>query len=229
MSDRQIEDSAHHDDPSGGSFDLGEATRLAWRTVTAAPLQWCSATVVLVVAAVAMNVVGGVVQSALVGTSLLASMAVGLVVSAVVGAVAYLVVAAMVHGALQVLEGHDRFSFTSALDEVPKERVLVLGFVVTLATAVGSVLLVLPGLVLAILTSFALPALVDRRLSVGGAVRRSVELVMANLKEALVITIVAALIAFAGVVACLVGIVVSMPVAVIVLTQGYVALDGKRS
>ncbi|GIG26977.1 hypothetical protein [Cellulomonas denverensis] len=87
--------------------------------------------------------------------------------------------------------------------------------VVGLATGVGMLLCYLPGVVIAVLTMFVLPLVMDRGLSLSDAVSESARLVRAHLGGSLLFVLAAGGILMVGSTA-VVGILVAAPIAAIV-------------
>jgi hypothetical protein len=102
-------------------------------------------------------------------------------------------------------------------------RIIVLYFVVTAATAMGTALCVLPGVFCMAATFMAMPLLIDQELAPAVALRRSWELAQRQLLPLLIFCLFCILAVGAGMLLCFVGAVfVSLPV--VFLAQAYVYL-----
>jgi uncharacterized membrane protein len=97
--------------------------------------------------------------------------------------------------------------------------VLVAALIVALLTAVGFVLCILPGIVVAFFTMFVTALVVGEGASATDAISGSVALVRQNLGAVVVWFLLAIVLAFVGAIVCLVGLLVTVPV--IVISQAY--------
>lgn len=97
---------------------------------------------------------------------------------------------------------------------------------VALAAGLGFLLCYFPGPVVLVMSSFALFFVHDRSHRPVEAVRESVALVRSRPGACIVATILAAVLGTAGVIACGVGLVVSVPVALLFLTHRFRVLTG---
>ncbi len=98
---------------------------------------------------------------------------------------------------------------------------------VGLGTMVGLVLCVLPGLAVVVFCSYAPLIALDKGVGPIDAIRRSVELVRDNLGQVLLILLLSYAVYYVGSLACYVGLVVSIPVALIMVTYSYRVLEGE--
>jgi zinc ribbon protein len=80
-----------------------------------------------------------------------------------------------------------------------------------LLAAVGSFLCIIPGLIVAGLLFFTLPLIIDRKLGVIDAMKASVEMTKPNLLMFTIFAVVVQLIASVGQVACIVGLLATLP------------------
>jgi uncharacterized membrane protein len=105
-------------------------------------------------------------------------------------------------------------------------NVVVAGVILAVLTTIGSILCVLPGLIVAFFTMFTIYALLDRNLSPMDAIRASVDLTRANLSNAILAWLLAALVVAAGAAVCYVGLIVAAPVASLFLVYTYRRFTG---
>jgi uncharacterized membrane protein len=103
---------------------------------------------------------------------------------------------------------------------------IVLTLIVGVLVGIGYVLCVIPGLIVALFAIFAHPILVDRNLSPIDSLKASIEIVKANVGQVILVWLVAGLIGLAGALACGVGVLVSAPVASLMLVYTYRRLSG---
>lgn len=146
----------------------------------------------------------------------------GGLVSLVVGV---FIQAVYIRGGLDLVDGHelDAGRLLRTDDLVP---LLVTSLLVGLGITVGLILCVLPGIVFAFLSAFSLHYVVDEGLAPVDAIRASIDLVRADLGNALLLWFVTLVVAIAGVLLCGVGVFVSAPVAFLATVHGYRQLRG---
>lgn len=106
-------------------------------------------------------------------------------------------------------------------------RTIGLALLTALIVLVGFVLCIVPGLIAAVLLCFAVPAMVDEDLGAVAAIRRSGQISRQHFWPSALMTLMVGLVASVGGYACLVGIVVSAPVAVLMQVHGYRSLTGR--
>lgn len=96
---------------------------------------------------------------------------------------------------------------------------------IAVASAVGYLLCILPGLAVLFFTAYAPLIALDKGLGPVDAIRRSVELVRENVGQVFVVMLLAYAVYFVGSLACYVGLVVSIPVALVMITYSYRVLE----
>lgn len=98
----------------------------------------------------------------------------------------------------------------------------VLGSLVsTLLIGVGLLLLILPGIYLAICYAFTLPLIIDRKMNFWEAMELSRKTVHAQWFAALALVLISGVVMIAGLVLCCVGALGTMPLGYLILMQGY--------
>ncbi|WP_082067842.1 hypothetical protein [Mycolicibacterium llatzerense] len=103
---------------------------------------------------------------------------------------------------------------------------ILLTLIVGVLVGIGSVFCVIPGLIVALFAIFAHPILVDRNLSPIDSIKASIDIVKANVGQVILVWLVAGLIGAAGALACGVGVLVSAPVASLMVVYTYRRLSG---
>ncbi|WP_110811711.1 hypothetical protein [Mycolicibacterium mucogenicum] len=103
---------------------------------------------------------------------------------------------------------------------------ILLTLIVGVLVGIGYVLCVIPGLIVALFAIFAHAVLVDRGQSPIDSLKASIEIVKANVGQVILVWLVAGLIGAAGILACGVGVLVSAPVASLMLVYTYRRLSG---
>jgi uncharacterized membrane protein len=104
--------------------------------------------------------------------------------------------------------------------------VIVAGVIIAILIAIGYVLCVIPGIIVAFLTMFTIFALLDRNLAPIDAIKASVDITRANLGNAILAWLLSALVVAAGVAVCYIGLIVAAPVATLFLVYSYRRLSG---
>ena len=145
--------------------------------------------------------------------------ALNFLVSTVLGAI-------VIRGALDLTEGRslDIGSIVSRLKFGP---LIVLGLLNAVIVFVGFVLCIIPGLIAAFFLYFATYFLVDKDLAPVDAIKASFTMVKDNLGSALVWAIVAFVVTIIGFCLCIVGYLVTAPIAIIGTAYTYKKLTGQ--
>jgi uncharacterized membrane protein len=105
-------------------------------------------------------------------------------------------------------------------------NVIITTLIVGVLTSIGYALCVVPGLAVAILTFFAVVAVIDRNLSGVEGIKTSYEVVKANFVQVLLVWLSLAAIAIVGALVCLVGLFVAIPVATLLQVYAWRRLSG---
>lgn len=130
-----------------------------------------------------------------------------------------------INGVLKIANGE---AVTFATMVHPRRLGAVLGLQILIGAGVliGSVLCVLPGMAVAFLTLFAAFVLLDRDVSIPAAIKTSARLVKANFPTVLLMYLICAAIATGGQLACLVGLLVAIPLGLLYQTYTYRFVSG---
>jgi uncharacterized membrane protein len=104
--------------------------------------------------------------------------------------------------------------------------VFLVALLVALGTVVGSILCIIPGIIFAFLTLFAIPFVVDRSLSPVESIKASIATTRANLVPALLSWLVQYAVVLVGELACGVGMIAAIPVAALIQVYTYRKLTG---
>jgi uncharacterized membrane protein len=104
--------------------------------------------------------------------------------------------------------------------------VIVTALLVAVGTAIGIFLCIIPGIIFAFLTMFAIAFVVDRSLSATDAVKASISTVRSNVGNALLAYLVQALVMWVGGLVFYVGLLVAGPVAALIQAYTYRRLSG---
>jgi uncharacterized membrane protein len=140
--------------------------------------------------------------------------------------VAAVVQSGIIHGALEIADGK-RVEFIDFFKFEKIGAVIVGGLLVGIATGIGYLLCIIPGIIVAFLTPFYLFFILDKNQSPVDAIMSSVRIVSQNV-GAMILLILAVYVAyFVGALVCLVGLIVTMPVALLAMTFGYRKLQNE--
>ena len=128
--------------------------------------------------------------------------------------------------ALEVTEGKP-FDFFGAFGKVNLVQLLIAGVLVGIATLIGFVLLVIPGLIVMFLTYFTTYAIVDDGKSAIDGIKHSVKLISDNVGDSLLLAILNVLVVIAGVIALCVGLLVAFPITIFATAYAYRSFNGQ--
>lgn len=128
--------------------------------------------------------------------------------------------------ALEVTEGKP-FDFFGAFGKVNLVQLIIAAVLVGIATMIGFVLLIIPGLIVMFLTYLTTYSVVDEDRSAIDAIKHSVKLVSDNVGDALVLAVLNCLVVIAGFIALCVGAVVAIPVTVFATAYAYRSFNGQ--
>jgi len=182
------------------------------------------------VAALAMGVIGGVIaflfialgfiggDRPLVGFLLLPLMAAAYLVVLTLSAVFQ---AGLYNMALKAIRGETvEFSDVFVAMKAPLPF-LTAGLVVGLATAIGMMLCYIPGFIVAGLTMFVFPLMIDKKLAPMDAIKESIAILKPQAVMAVVLFVIASLVGSIGAYACYIGVFFTMPIAMVAISLAY--------
>ena len=152
------------------------------------------------------------------GRGFFAGLGANAIVSFIGQVAATLAGAALLRMGFDIVDGKQP-SIGSAFQGWDKVQLVVASLLVSIATAIGIVLCILPGLVVAILCAFTTAFVVDRGLGAVEAIKASIDLVRNNIGATLLWILLAIVTALVGAILCGIGLLVAIPV--IVVSQAY--------
>lgn len=161
------------------------------------------------------------------GSGLFARLLVSMVVSLIVGLISQIIIAGLIKGALDTTDGKP-VSVGGMFEGWDKGKVLVAAIIVSVATAIGTLLCYLPGLVIGFLTSYTLFFVVDRNMEPVEAIKASFSFVTANLGHTIVYYLLGILVVIAGAILCGVGLLAAVPIAVVGAAYTFRRLQGQE-
>ncbi len=128
-------------------------------------------------------------------------------------------------GLLDIADGH-KVSVGSFFRPRNIVAVVVAALIVDILTIFGLVLLILPGLAVLLFTWFSAVAIVDRNLSPIDGIRASFDIVKANFGQVLLAVLTFIALHIVGVLLCVVGLLVTIPIAYLFMVYTYRKLSG---
>ena len=105
---------------------------------------------------------------------------------------------------------------------------ILLGLVSGVLSTIGYLLCIIPGLYLSVSWIFALPLVIDRNLPFWDAMELSRKVVAKHWFITFAFVLVMGLLAACGVIACCVGVFVTMPIATVALMYAYEDIFGRQ-
>ncbi|MEO6472847.1 MAG: hypothetical protein ABIR57_12750 [Aeromicrobium sp.] len=107
-------------------------------------------------------------------------------------------------------------------------RIMLTNVLISMGSLVGMIFCYLPGLAFAVFAGYAIPILIERGLGPVASIEESFRLVKPNFWNAVLVAVVTGVIATVGMFACLIGILVSAPVAMLIHIYAYRYFSGGR-
>jgi uncharacterized membrane protein len=212
-----------------GAYSAPDAIGYGWNKFKANPGPLLVGTLILMVVAGVISYLANVVATGIFmsdpttvvssdgtisingGSGFFARVLVSMVVSLVVGLIAQLILAALIKGALDTVDGKP-VAVGGMFEGWDKGAVLIAAIIVSVATAIGTLLCYLPGLVVGFLMSYTMFFVVDRQMAPVDAVKASVSFVVAHLSDTLVYYLLGVLVVIAGAILCGVGLLAAIPI-----------------
>jgi len=144
----------------------------------------------------------------------------------IITVVSQILVAGLYKGAANIADGRS-FSLGQMFDDWDKAQVVIAAVLIAAATAIGTILCYIPGVIVGFLTMYTMLFVVDKKLSAVDAIKASFELVTKNFGNTFVFWLLAAIVLFIGALLCGIGLLVAAPVALIGLAYTYRRLQGE--
>lgn len=132
--------------------------------------------------------------------------------------------ALLVRGALNVANGQ---GFTNITQGINWLQVLIASLIISVATTIGIIACVIPGLIIGLLTMFTNHFIIDKDQTALDAIKSSFVLVKDNVGSVILFALLAIVVAVGGLLACCIGIVVATPVIVLAQVYTYRTLRGE--
>lgn len=218
--------------PRGPSLDFTAAFRFGWEAFKAAPGPLVGAVVVTYMAlfsvmGVAVAVTALLSRAAGSTAALVGAVGAGLLGFAAFTLVAQLPTVVLLRAGVDAIEGRP-ITLQRIFRAAGLGRLFAAMLLVILGVLVGYVFLVLPGIVFGVMAGFTLHHMVeDERLTAVEGIRASIATIRAKPWPSIGVILVTGLVAGLGMYACGVGLVVSLPVAMIAQVHGFRQVTGR--
>jgi hypothetical protein len=210
----------------GTALSVGDAIRFGWTRFKANPWTWIGAIIIAAVIQGVLNILFGnrsVFRVDTFGQSLwTVGWIVGSIVAVVVG---YLINAALVRGALHEVDGQHPslgsfFRFTNV------GNVILASLLVGVLTAIGLILFVIPGLIVAFLSWWTLQFVIDRHDSAVDGVRSSFRTISSQAGPVFRLALALIGINILGAIPLGLGLLITVPLSTIASTYAYRVVSG---
>jgi uncharacterized membrane protein len=211
---------------TGAALSVGDAIRYGWNRFKANAWTWIGALVIAAVIQAVLNALFGNRSTFRVDTFAQSlwtfNWIIGSILTIVVG---YLISAALVRGALHEVDGQrpglgEFFRFTNV------GNVILASLLVGVATAVGLILFVIPGLIVAFLSWWTLQFVIDRNESATEGFRDSFRAISSQAGSILLLALALIGINILGAIALGIGLLVTIPLSIIASTYAYRVVSG---
>ena len=199
----------------GPSFKVGEALTYGWERYKQNALNWIGIFVLAGVVLIAISLAGGSDTDS--ARYILFSL-----ISLIIG---WLLQGVLYRGALDEVDGR-KPEFGSFFQLPNIGQILLTSLIVGILTGVGTLLFIIPGIIIAFLSYFAMPFVVDRKVSAIDGIKASWSLISKNVGPLLLLALAVIGINLVGAILLLVGLLVTLPVSVIAATYAYRHLSG---
>jgi len=214
--------------PTGGQWDLGAALTYGWNKFQQNMAQIVIAGVALFVGIAAVVVVAIVLQTAVVDydTSFFVILFINAIMVGLIFVVLQLIGAGIIRGALDITEGRP-FNASTVFKFTNATNVLLTALLIGAGVLVGTVLCYLPGIAFGFISSYAMYFVVDKNMAPVDAIKASFELIKANFGNTLIWYIVSGIVGGLGAILCGIGIIATMPIAIIGTAYTYKMFTGQ--
>lgn len=217
---------------AGDSFNAPDAISWGWSRFTQNVGPIIIAGVVVIGISIAVSLIGSAITGggggAMGFSDSPGNFDLGGTVASLIGTIVQFVLgAAVARAALEVVDGQE-FDFFGAFGKINIVNVIIASVIVGILTAIGFVLLIVPGIIVIFLTYFTTYFVVDdSELSPVQAIRDSVSLVTSNIGDSLLLALLNILVIAVGVIALCVGLFVAYPVTVFATAYAFRRFRGQ--
>lgn len=218
--------------PAGAAgYDAVAAIKYGWAKFSQKPADLLVPAVVVIIAIAAVQVVVQLVLSGLFlstddctlnevlnddcGPSFVTRLLVAALVAGIGGFVSQILIAGLIKSSLNIVDGQPALDIGGVFSWASKPGVVTTAAFLALLSFAGTLLFYLPGIIISFLTAFTMYFVVDKNLSGIEAIKASANFVISKIGNTLVFMLLGALTIIVGVIACLIGVFVAIPVVII--------------
>ena len=223
-------------------YSVGTALRYGWEKFQANAMPLVLITLVLVLAAGAIQLIGlpirnafspsvsvdpatGMLETSGSGGLFGAAVIVGMLLNALSILVQLVVQSGVIKGSLGLTRGQP-ISFGNAFEGINWGQVVLTALLTAIGTFIGLVLCILPGIVFLFLTSYALYFVIDRDLTAVDAIKASFQFTTSNVGPLILFFLASLVVEVIGLCLCGIGLLVAIPVVVIAQAYTFRTLSG---
>jgi uncharacterized membrane protein len=204
-------------------FSTGSALRFGWETFKKRPWFFVGSTVVILLASGLIDAFSSAIDAAVGGSAEQPSI-IGTVVNLGLGTLLGMGATAFY---LAAHDNPDTVDLSALWHPQPFWKYLGASILYAVALVVGLILLVVPGIIFALMFMFTTFIVIDRELGPVEAMKESNRITYGHKWSLLGFTLVLVLINLLGVIALVVGLLVSIPVSSLAVTHAYRVLSGR--
>jgi hypothetical protein len=214
--------------PGSTRLSVGGAIRYGWHRFTANPWTWIGAVVIAAVIQGVLNALFGERGAFRVDTWGQSLWTIGWIIGSIITViVGYLINAALVGGALHEVDGQ-RPSLGSFFRFTNVGNVILASVLVGLATAIGLILFVIPGLVVLFLSWWTLQFVIDRHEGAVEGVGSSFRAISSQAGPVFLLALALIGINILGAIPLGLGLLITVPTSVIASTYAYRVVSGRE-
>ncbi|SNS23454.1 Uncharacterized membrane protein [Rhodococcoides kyotonense] len=200
------------------TLSVGDAISFGWNRFKDNAGVWIGIVLIAAVIQIVINVIfGGTNTSDDFSAAFGVLGIIGAIISTVVG---YLIQAALIRGALHEVDGN-KPAIGSFFQFANVAAIILASFLVGILVLVGFVLLIIPGIILAFLTWWTLQFVIDRNEDAITAIKSSFRAISSNAGPLVLLALALVGINILGFIACLIGLLVTIPITIIASTYAY--------
>ncbi|MCJ0904462.1 hypothetical protein [Rhodococcus sp. ARC_M6] len=204
----------------GPQLSVGAALTYGWERFKNNALVWIGVTLAAVVISGLIQLVFGSASSP--GEISVLAL-IGSLVSAIVG---FLIQAAFIRGALHEIDGN-KPAFGSFIQITNVGAIVLASVIISIASGIGLVLCIIPGLIVIFLTYYTLTFVIDQNQDAISGIKSSFALTSKNVGPLLLLALTLIGINIVGTILLLVGLLVTLPISLIASTYAYRVLTGR--
>lgn len=207
------------------AFSIKESVRFGWETFKKRPWFFVGVSVLVAVIYAAISFVTGIVDGVFSGAPNQPTV-VGFVVNWVLGTIVGMGITALF---LKAYDAPDTVEMSALWHPQPFLKYLAATILISLAIILGFILLIVPGIILALMFMFATYIVIDRGQGPIEAMKESKRIVSGHKWHLLGLVLVLAGINILGALALLVGLLISIPVSSLAFVHAYRVLSRQTS